>query len=279
MTQGESESPADVTYLGKYVLHDIPHGERGLAILDVEYNYDASGTVQVTGRVRPSGQTLRLTVEPLPPDVPARFLKAPEEAMEAVHVTAYLAFDLSGSMDGQPLAEAKKAARSFLHNTDLTHCSLGLIVFAENVQVVLQACQNAGKIERAINRLSIGQAGCSSETHPFDEVHRLLKQVEEPKFILTLADGAWTCQKQAIRSAKVCREAGIESIAIGFGSADRDFLRAIASSDDASIFTSLGGLVETFTNIAQVLTESQGGSMPLAASGAGRSSFLGLFRR
>lgn len=279
MTQGESESPADVTYLGKYVLHDIPHGERGLAILDVEYTYDASGTVQVTGRVRPSGKELRMTVEPLPPDVPARFLKAPEETAEAVHVTAYLAFDLSGSMEGRPLAAAKKAARSFLHNTDLSHCSIGLIVFADEVRIALPACQNARKIERALDRMEIGDAGGGSETHPFDEALRLLARAEEPKFIITLADGVWTCQKQAIRSAKACREAGIESIAIGFGDADRDFLKAIASSEEASFFTSLNGLVETFTNIAQVLTESQGGRAPAPAAGPGKLSFLGLLRR
>jgi molecular chaperone DnaK len=131
----------------------------------------------------------------------------------------------------------------------------------------------------AIDRLAIGQAGFGSETHPFDEAHRLLKRVEDPRFIVTLADGVWTCQKDAIRSAKACREAGVESIAIGFGEADEKFLKAIASSDDASIFTSLGGLVETFTNIAQALTESQGGSVPPAATGTGRPSLLGLFSR
>ncbi len=284
MTQGESESPADVTYLGKYVLHDIPHGERGLAILDVEYNYDASGTVQVTGRVRPGNQTLRLTVEPLPPDVPARFLKAPEETAEAVHVTAYLTFDLSPSMgrdNGAPLREAKRAARGFLHNTDLTHCSIGIIAFADSVRVKLEASQNGRKIERAIDQLTIGEVGNTNDAHPFDKVRSLLAKVEDPRFVITLADGVWSkaCQAAAIRSARTCCSEGIQSIAIGFGEADRKFLQAIACSDEASFFTSLNGLVETFTNIAQVLTESQGGSRPLAESGAGRSSFLGLFRR
>jgi len=279
MTQGESESPADVTYLGKYVLHDIPPGERGLAILDVEYTYDASGTVQVTGRVRPDGKELRLTVEPLPPDVPARFLKAPEETAEAVHVTAYLAFDLSGSMTGRPLAEAQKAAREFLRNTDLTHCSLGIIAFADSIDVKQESTQNARKIERAIDCLSIGETGFGNSGHPFDKVRSLLAKVDEPKFIITLADGVWGCQKAAIRSAQACREAGIESIAVGFGEADEKFLKAIASSDEASFFTSLGGLVETFTNIAQVLTESQGGRVQPTTPGAPKLSFLGLLRR
>ncbi|HYX25537.1 MAG TPA: Hsp70 family protein [Thermoanaerobaculia bacterium] len=280
MTQGESESPGEVSYLGKYVLHDVPYVDGGVTVIEVEYNYDVSGTVQVAGKVKQTGQSLRLTVEPLPEDVPARFLKPPEETAEPVHVTAYLAFDLSGSMTGEPLAEAKKAARGFLKNTNLAHCSLGIIAFADSVKVKLKACQNGRDVERAIDSLSIGEAGGCNEAHPFDTVLSLLAQADEPKFVITLADGVWSCQPAAIRSAQACCAAGIQSIAIGFGGADEKFLKAIACSDEASFFTSLGGLVETFTNIAQVLSQTQGGlAASASAAGKGPSSFLGLLRR
>ena len=36
-------------------------------------------------------------------------------------------------MAGQPLREAQKAALSFLENTDLSHCSLGIVAFADSV--------------------------------------------------------------------------------------------------------------------------------------------------
>ncbi len=274
MTQGESESPADVAYLGKYVLHDVPPDRSGLTVVDIEYNYDLSGTVQAQGKVNSSSQPLRLTVEDLPDDVPERFLKPPEETVEPVHVTAYLAFDLSGSMQGRPLREAKKAAMGFLKNTDLTHCSLGIIAVADSVKVKLEACQNARRIESAIHALAIGEVGFGNGAHPFDQVRRLLSKVEEPKFVITLADGVWENQNGAIRSARKCIDQGIESIAIGFGQADRRFLKAIASSDEASFFTSLSGLVETFTNIAQVLTRSQGGTASTGTGERGRSSFL-----
>ena len=58
-----------------------------------------------------------------------------------------------------------------------------------------------------------------------------------------------------MKRAKRCHEAGIDVIAIGFGGADEEFLRKIASTDTASIFTDLENLVDTFSNIAQVLTE------------------------
>jgi len=276
MTQGESELPGEVTFLGMYTLQEIPHTSTGVSVIDISYDYDSSGTVKVTGRVRGSSQPLRMTVEKLPADVPARFLRPPEQPPEPQHVTAYLAFDLSGSMSGQPLEEARRAARGFLEHSDLSHCSIGIIAFADTVKVALDACQNARRIEQAIAALSIGETGFGNGTDPFEDARARLKKVKGPRFIITLADGVWSGQEEAIRQAKICHSDGIDIIAVGFGSADRTFLRQIASSDDASFFTSLGGLTETFSSIAQVLTETAGES---PKSEAGRKSFLSLLRR
>jgi molecular chaperone DnaK len=276
VTQGESNSPADVAYLGRHVVHDIPASPGGLTVIDVQYSYDMSGTVKVAAKVRLTGQPLSVTVEPLPSDVPDRFLKPPVEEVIHQHVTAYLAFDLSGSMAGAPLAEAKKAAHGFLTNTDLTHCSLGIIGFSDNVATMRKACQSARDVSKAIDSLRVGATGRGNETHPFDEILKLMGKGEGPRFGIVLADGVWEDQPRAVKRAKASKEAGIDIIAIGFGGADQDFLRAIASSDEVSFFTSLGGLVETFCNIAQELTESGGGTAPPPPTGARKKGLLGF---
>jgi molecular chaperone DnaK len=270
VTQGESESPADVTFLGRYVLRGLPHAEGGAAVVDIRYSYDASGTVQVAATARATGEALEVAVEPLPDDVPARFLRPPVEPPPAPHVTAYLAFDLSGSMSGEPLAAAKKAARGFLANVDLASCSLGIIAFADGERVKAAATQNARTLERAIDGLTVGEVGGGNATDPFRTVLRLLERVKGPRFVVTLADGVWNDQEEAVRRARACHAAGIESIAIGFGGADRAFLARIASSDESSFFTSVGGLAETFAGIAQVITESQGAGVAVGPP-AGRS--------
>ena len=267
MTQGESGSPADVSYMGRYVLGAIPHPPGGRVVLDIEYHYDESGTVQVSGRVRGFDSPLSLEVEPLPADVPDRFLQPPNTREEPAHVTAYLAFDLSGSMSGEPLLEAKRAARGFVENTDLAHCSLGVIGFADRVKTHLRASQNARDVERAIEALSVGEVGFTNEADPFEEIHSLLAQVEGPRFAITLADGVWAHQDLAVRRAELCHEKGIETVAVGFGDADRSFLAAIASSDEGAFFTSLTDLVTTFSTIAQVLTERQGKAASLGPAG------------
>jgi molecular chaperone DnaK len=94
--------------------------------------------------------------------------------------------------------------------------------------------------------------------------------------VVVLADGVWSHQKRAIAAAKNCHREGIEVIAIGFGEADQAFLKAVASSDENSFFTSQDRLVETYSTIAQVLTEStgdlRGGLTALTSSRRGAKS-------
>jgi molecular chaperone DnaK len=253
MTQGESERPGSVTYLGKYVLDGIPSVDSGLAVIDVEYSYDLSATVHVSARERSTSRALSVTVEPLPHDVPARFLGSPAEQVERQHVTVYLVIDTSISMGGEPLDEAKKAALGFLENIDLSHCSMGVISFSNDVHIKIKASQNAGSITSAIKGLCArgGTTGRAIET-----LLSQLEGVEGRRVAVILTDGQWNDQEDAVSAAKACHDRNIDIVAIGFGSADKNFLSEIASSDEASFFTSLSGLVETFSNIAQILTET-----------------------
>jgi molecular chaperone DnaK len=258
LTQGETDNPLDCAYLGKYVLSGIPAVSGDEAVLDVTYAYDRNGVVQVSGVERITKQPLVLSIESLPEDVPARFMKPPEAERAPEHLTVYLAFDLSGSMSGDPLREAQKAAHAFLEGCDISATSVGLISFSDAVLVDAKACQNAKTIERAIDGLECGRTGYGNATHPFDEIQRQMKSVEGKRYAVVLADGAWNDQPEAIRKARTCHESGIEVIGVGFGDVDKEFLRQISSSAEQGIFIDMSALAETFSTIAQELTE--GGS-------------------
>ena len=59
----------------------------------------------------------------------------------------------------------------------------------------------------------------------------------------------------------------------------KEFLNAIASSDEASFFVNLGELVEQFSAIAQVITETGGGmALPGNPDGQRSKSPMGFFR-
>jgi len=276
MTQGEREAVDQVIYLGRYVIPRVPHESGGVAVVNIDYAYDLSGSVQVSARLKSTDVELPVKIEPLPGDVPQRFLSPPPKPV-IPHVTVYLAFDLSGSMSGEPLEEAQKAAVAFLGQVDLSHCSMGVIAVADSTKTVLKASQDASKIKSAIKSLHIGMVGGGNDAHPFDEAMSLLKQTKPPRFLITLADGVWSNQGLAIKRAKALHQAEIDVIAIGFGGADRAFLKAIASCDEGSFFTSLSGLTTTFSSIAQVITRTQGGHSTTPAAGQqAKSGFWGL---
>jgi molecular chaperone DnaK len=259
LTQGESDDTQQCSYLGCYVFTDFPPIAGNVAVLDITYAYDKNGIVNISAVEKVSGKPLTLSVEPLPPDIPVRFAGRPSDLQEKREpLTVYLAFDLSGSMSGEPLQEAKKAAREFVAQCDLTTTSIGLISFSDTVYVDVKATQNAQEINRAINGLTIGRTGYGNSDHPFEEIYARLKKVAGLRYAIVLADGVWSNQAEAIRKAQRCHAEEIEVIAIGFGGADREFLAQIASSSEQSLFTDLSRLTDAFSTIAQELTESGG---------------------
>lgn len=258
MTQGETTEPISCAYLGKYVFTDIPSVQAKTVVIDITYAYDTNGVVNVAAVERSTQQGLKLTVEALPHDVPDRFCLPPVVETKREHLNLYMAFDLSGSMSGEPLAEAKRAAEGFVRECDVTNTSIGIIEFSDETLTTTHASQNIKKIIRGIDNLHIGRTGYGNDTHPFDEIFRNLKKAKGLRYALVLTDGVWSDRAEAIRAAKRCHQAGIEIIAVGFGEADKYFLRQISSSEELSFFTSLADLSETFSSIAQELTEGGG---------------------
>lgn len=258
MTQGEMPDPMSCVYLGKYVFTGIPPVQSKTVVIDITYAYNINGIVDVSAKERSTQSALTLTIEPLPPDVPDRFMLPPASETAQEHLTLYMAFDLSGSMTGDPLDKAKQAAIGFLGQCDLANTSLGIIEFSDSTLTTVHGVQDARRIENGIKSMSIGRTGYGNETDPFNELFNLLNRREGLRYGLVLTDGVWSNQKEAVRRAKRCHEAGIEIIAIGFGGADSDFLKRISSRDDLSFFTELGSLSDTFSTIAQELTEGGG---------------------
>ena len=255
LTQGETDDPATCVFLGRYLVTGFAARGRRQAVVDLTYAYDDNAMVAVTATDRDTGTALRVEVASLPADVPQRFLEPPVRAVSREPKTIYLAFDLSGSMSGKPLREAQRAARAFVSQLDLTTSSVGLVAFSDRVQVAQPATTNATTIEQAIRGLQVGSTGYGNATHPFDELHELLAAAPGRRFGVVLADGVWARQSLAVRQAQLCHHADIDIVAVGFGGADRAFLRRIASSDEQALFTDLGQLTAVFGTIAREITE------------------------
>ena len=263
LTQSESDDPQQCVYLGRYVFSEFPRIVGKKAILDISYEYDKNGVVHISAVERSTRKPLRLEKYAVPPDVPSRFAGRPTDQQVREHLNVYLAFDVSGSMyirtkNGTPLNEAKSAAEQFVNQCDMTNTSIGLIAFSDRVHLEQAATQSNKDITQAIQRLPVVNTGGGNDTDPFDEIYSQLVDAPGVRYAIVLADGRWSRQNVAVEKARRCHQEDIEIIAVGFGGADRAFLKQIASSPEQSFFTDLSKLIETFTTIAQELTETGG---------------------
>ena len=75
------------------------------------------------------------------------------------------------------------------------------------------------------------------------------------RYVVILTDGYWVDPIAAIDSAQKCHKQGIDVMALGFGEADEDFLKQIASVEEFASMTDLSGLSGSFSKIAQAIGE------------------------
>ena len=256
VTQGEGEDPHECAFLGKYVFSDIPHHASGKALLDVTYAYDRNGVVQVSARERQSGTAVRVTVEPLPEDM--SWLDEPPGEGGGRTATVYLSIDLSGSMEDEPIIKAKEAAHSFAGQCADNNVAVGLISFADRIRVVAEATRDVDSVRSGIDSWTVGEVGYGNAAHPFAAAREHFAAPgcrEGARFVVVLTDGVWYDQETALKEASQCHAAGIQIIAVGFGTADREFLKRIATCDEEGFLTDLSGLEGTLGRIARVVAE------------------------
>ncbi|MEN8219796.1 MAG: Hsp70 family protein [Pseudomonadota bacterium] len=254
MLQGESDEPTQCVILGQYTFSEVIHVEGKPAIIDIEYAYDKNGVVTVSATQRETGKNLPQQTQQA--DELSWLSLPPQTEVVAVHISIFMVIDVSSSMRGAPLKEAKQAAKEFVKKSDLAHTSIGLIEFGCDAKMISAPTQNAKAINRAINKLNIH--GSTNMTDGLKTAHAELKHGNEPRFIVLLTDGYPNNSSSAMQTARQICADGIELITIGTGGADKDFLKKLACSDENSIFAQAGTVVSTFSSIAQVLTESGG---------------------
>jgi molecular chaperone DnaK (HSP70) len=256
MLQGESDSPLKCAVLGKYIFSGITHTSNWFAVLDIQYQYDRNGVVKVSARQRETQRDLPMVIEPVPEDLSWLSEPPPREEIIPTHISIFLVIDVSGSMSGGPLSEAKEAGKEFVKKCDLAHMSIGVIEFGGSAQLILTPSQNAKEINKAIARLSIH--GSTNMTEAIELAHRELEKLKGPRFIVLLTDGGPNHPGSAVKTSLAARDDGIEIICIGTGGANKEFLKKISSSDENTVFAQSGTVVQTFSKIARVLTESAG---------------------
>jgi len=247
LLQGESEIPTANNPLGYYKIKNIPYGRQ---TLEVKFTYNSSSTLDVAVFIK--GKPLEIQKKEISVYDLNWTDKKPEkkkiEEAEYEHVYVYLLIDASGSMVGEPLIEAKKAAKNFVENTSLKNVSVGIISFGTDANISCELCQNESKLYTAINKINL--MGGTNMTTAFDKAYNTLVKKEGKKYVILLTDGVPNNKITTEESAKKCKKANIEIITIGTKGADLNFLQKIQTSEKV-IYSEIKTLSETFGSIAK----------------------------
>ena len=255
--QGDKEAPLENAVTFRYVVTGIQHNPstKGQTTIRVQYTYDNNGIIHVEARQDSSAKNLPIRREPVPEDM-SKFTRPVETVEEVVPETLNLvmAVDVSGSMYGEPLADAQNAMCDFVNKLDFDYTRVGIMAVSDRTEIVCRLTDDKKKCIKAVKSIECGQTGGGNSAHPFDAIKNMLSNEEGRKFAIVLADGVWMDQSRAVKAAKKCNRAGIDTAGIGFGYADIDFLRAISSDDANAIFVSGSReLGHAFGTIAQSL--------------------------
>lgn len=257
--QGEFSRPLDNTIINKYVISKIERTMPPASVIEVTYEYNSDGVIEVSATQKETGKQLPINIEKIPQDM-SWTDESPEENREGggtLKVDVFLTVDLSGSMSGAPIREAKKAMKKFVDEMDSSFTRIGLIPFANIAKCELSLTDDYMRVKHAIDQLEIAEEyGYGNGAQPFDlSYEKLVGSVADIKYIIVLTDGLWSYSDKAIAAAKRCHEMNIEVMALGFGSADYNFLKKIASTDAYASLTNLAGLGVSFSKIAQAIGE------------------------
>ncbi|MHC0052089.1 molecular chaperone DnaK [Actibacterium sp. D379-3] len=151
--QGEREMAADNKLLGQFNLEDIPPAPRGLPQIEVTFDIDANGIVEVGAKDKGTGKEQKITIQAsggLSDEDIDQMVKDAEANAEA-------------DKDRRELVEAKNQAESLIHSTEKSmqeHADKVDPTTIEAIELAISALQDqlegndAGKIKSGIQNVT-----------------------------------------------------------------------------------------------------------------------------
>lgn len=168
-----------------------------------------------------------------------------------------LVVDRSGSMEGQPIADAKTAAKAFIDRMDLSADQVAVVSFADTAILNQPLTTSAGAARAAIDGLTAGGL-----TNIADAINTAQAELSGPRrksgnqpVIILLSDGAPTAGSDPLPAASAAKAAGTRIFTVGLGNQiDANLLRNIASSASDYFFAaSSADLDAIYQRIAGVI--------------------------
>jgi len=249
LVQGESEQPLECNALGHFEFFGLPARPAGDTRLAVTFRYNENGIVEVECVDLNNGSTLghRLSQSGLS-------LEDVGRGSVPLHIA--LVMDCSGSMYGQSMNEARRAAKTFISTTLASKQprKVSLVAFPGGVKTPVTADQRV--VLNAVDQLS--PIGSTPMALGLAQARASLKASSgAQKVFVVLTDGHPDDPAGTLDECHRIRRTGGRIITVGVGrQVQQDYLRSICSSSadyhhcDQSI-----ELEGTFINLATELSD------------------------
>ena len=261
LLQGDCEKPTDCTVAKKYVFSGIRCTDGGKTLVDITYSYTVNGTIDIKAVQVETGRTLDRREEPVPDDMSWADLPPAEFSAREDRLTGalYMAIDLSGSMDGEPMYLAQESMKHFAEQFDVGRIKFGIVGFANKAKVWLEATSDIERIRRAIDTVHELDLGAGTTAEPLTPILAQMKKFrDEPfRYAVILTDGGWYsgADKKALKLKAEFVKKGIEIIGLGFGNAKYDFLRQLSTREDLASVDDITMLDSNLLKIARIIQE------------------------
>ncbi len=262
LLQGESDEPIDCTIAKRYCFYDIEYVQGGRTMLDITFSHTINGTIDISAIQSETGKTLKYREEPIPDDM-SWITRSPRDLYsESTNETSepgvlIMALDVSGSMDGERITEAKKAMSNFVREFEDSNIKIGIVAFADRTEIICKPTDNYSKVQKSISSLgcNIKGAGYGTSANPMPLIYKELQSFSRYDFVYTiiLTDGYWSSQSAAVDTKKKFVKSGFEIIGMGFGEADIRFLRKLSTREELAKVDDIKSLNENLSSIARII--------------------------
>lgn len=262
--QGESSDPYETDIIGAYSITGMPKDNKRK--IKVNFLYNTNGVVEVNaclenGRVLSAvRENTNETMSEIITRLELEKKEAKELARRNSRIEIMLMIDTSGSMAGARVEEARRAAKEFVEEFDLSRVYISIISFAECSQYKCKWENDKRRLYRAIGDVNVGDVGFGTTETPINNNYRNFSTQDCPRVIVVLTDGYWAYQTTEEKSAEKAMREGIIIYGIGIGEADENFLQKISSGKGKKV--DLSELTTTFKEVASsIATEVIGNTL------------------